>query len=183
MAKYINDIIAPYCPSKYTCKSSYEFVDLVRSQNVTGKLASLDVESLFTNVPVNETISIICEYVYKNENMAPPAIPEQLLRDALAMCTLQSPFRHPNGKLYLQVDGVAMGSPLGPTFANFYMGHVEEIVFASYPKPTIYIRYVDDIFLMVDSVEDITLLRERLQENSVLHFTYELFEMSEPGIR
>ena len=67
-----------------------------------------------------------------------------------------------------------MGSPLGPTFANFYMGHVEEIVFASYPKPTIYIRYVDDIFLMVDSVEDITLLRERLQENSVLHFTHEL---------
>ena len=27
-----------------------------------------------------------------------------------------------------QIDGVAMGSPLGPTFANFYMGNLEKSV-------------------------------------------------------
>ena len=26
----------------------------------------------------------------------------------------------PDGKFFKQIDGVAMGSPLGPTFANFY---------------------------------------------------------------
>ena len=52
------------------------------------------------------------------------------------------------GKLYKQVDGVAMGSPLGPTLANWYMGTIEKKLFAnhmpSYPK--LYVRYVDDVF-------------------------------------
>jgi hypothetical protein len=42
-------------------------------------MASLDVESLFTNVPVNETIDLILKYVYHNEDpeKCPPIIPEK----------------------------------------------------------------------------------------------------------
>ena len=38
-------------------------------------------------------------------------------------------FKSFNGELYQQVDGIAMGSPLGPTFANFYLGDIEEKIF------------------------------------------------------
>jgi hypothetical protein len=31
-----------------------------------------------------------------------------------------------NGQFYEQIDGVAMGSPLSPVIANFYMEHFEE---------------------------------------------------------
>ena len=31
-----------------------------------------------------------------------------------------------NDRLYKQIDGVTMGSPLGPTLANFFLGHLEE---------------------------------------------------------
>ena len=33
-----------------------------------------------------------------------------------------------NDKLYQQVDGVVMGSPLGPTIANFLLAHLETVL-------------------------------------------------------
>lgn len=51
--------------------------------------------------------------------------------------------------MYVQVDGVARGSPLGVLFANFYMGSIETLIFHDNPtlKPNIYPRFIDDIFL------------------------------------
>ena len=52
---------------------------------------------------------------------------------------------------YKQHDGVAMGSPLGPTLANFFLCYPEKSWLQSCPsefKPVIYRRYVDDAFLI-----------------------------------
>ena len=38
-----------------------------------------------------------------------------------------------DGKFYQQCDGVAMGSPLGPTLANIFMFHFENIWFENCP--------------------------------------------------
>ena len=46
---------------------------------------------------------------------------------------------------------MAMGSPLGPTFANIFMSHLEEEFFNQCPshfKPIFYRRYVDHTFLL-----------------------------------
>ena len=50
--------------------------------------------------------------------------------------------------LFKQTDGVAMGSPLGPSLANFFLGHIEKTSIFSNPDicPKLYLRYVDDIF-------------------------------------
>ena len=48
------------------------------------------------------------------------------LQELLLACTTKSPFTHIDGSLSCQVDGVAMGSPLGVTFANFYICHADE---------------------------------------------------------
>ena len=50
--------------------------------------------------------------------------------------------------LFRQVDGVAMGSPLGPSIANFFLGHLEEnkLFTNGNINPKLYVRYVDDIF-------------------------------------
>ena len=67
-----------------------------------------------------------------------------------------------------------MGSPQGPTFANFYMGHLENIVLDDLVnKPTIYARYVDDIFIQVDDEHQILQLQQLFQQHSVLKFTSE----------
>ena len=96
LAKYINSVISPYCPSSYSLKSSLDFVDLMHSCRNDGICAALDVESLFTNVPVQETIAVICGCVYNHETLPPPVIPEELLIEVLQICTTESPFRQPN---------------------------------------------------------------------------------------
>ena len=59
-----------------------------------------------------------------------------------------------NGLLYQQVDGVAMGSPLGPLLANIFMSHVEKLPFNSDLKKEVnfWVRYVDDVFVIFDKV-------------------------------
>ena len=58
--------------------------------------------------------------------------------------------------MYDQVDGVAMGSPLGPALANLFMGFHEKEWLNSEEGSKIrhYRRYVDDIFCMVDNEVD-----------------------------
>ena len=55
-----------------------------------------------------------------------------------------------NNKLFKQVDGVTMGSPLGPLFANFFLGFLEQKYFreCNNVKPTFYVRYVGDTFVL-----------------------------------
>ena len=175
LAKNINTIINPYIPNNYTLKSTNEFIDLLNANNCIGLTASLDVESLFTNVPVNETIKIIIQQVYNHPTLPPPKIPKNILEELLNICTKELPFICPQGHIYKQVDGVAMGSPLGPCFANFYMGNLENEIFKNIQlKPNIYGRYVDDIFLQISSEKALINLKQKFEENSVLKFTYEL---------
>ena len=174
LAKTINNIISPYIPKNYLLQSTNDFIDLLHSSPCQGSIASLDVESLFTNVPIDETIDIILNYSYNHPSIKPPKIPPTLLKQLLEICTKEAPFKSPEGKLFVQVEGVAMGSPLGPTFANFYMGQVEHRVFESTKiKPNIYARYVDDIFVQVLETDHLVELQNLFQLHSVLNFTIE----------
>ena len=52
-----------------------------------------------------------------------------------------------NNEYYKQVDGVAMGNPLSPSIANYYMEFFENKALEStMKKPTLWLRYVDDVF-------------------------------------
>ena len=81
------------------------------------------------------------------------------------------------GSLYCQVDGVTMGSPLGPTLANFFLAHFEISVLSKVDifNPELYLRYVDDIFCVFKSqihVQQFFGIINNLHCN--LKFTYEL---------
>ncbi|XP_064086081.1 uncharacterized protein LOC135201133 [Macrobrachium nipponense] len=136
-------------------------------------MTSLDVESLFTNVPVGKMIGIIMERVYRNPNMRPPNIPEDSLRTLLDICTKRVPFTTYRDQMYCQKDGVAMGSPLRVLFANFYMGEVEDRVFSQHRCPHTYRRYIDDIFAQANSEDKVEALRQQLLQHRALNFTIE----------
>ena len=155
--------------------STDDFLAILRDRNPEGLICSLDVESLFTNVPVTDTINIICDYCYRTPDTSPPIINEEKLRRLLTLCTKEAPFRHINGTMYRQVDGVAMGSALGVTFANYYMAHIENTVISDLTvKPKLYARYVDDCFLVVEDEQHLELIRREFQNKSVLKFTKEI---------
>ena len=172
VAKKLNSLLAPYVPNGRSVSSATEFIDLLRTAPPCHDIASLDVESLFTNVPVDETIDIIMDRVYRGD-MPQLDIPEDVLRAMLVTCTKEAPFLSHRGELFRQVDGVAMGSPLGVLFANMYMAHVEEKTFNDNPPPGIYARYIDDIFITTTSDEDVPHLITALENNSSLAFTSE----------
>ena len=63
-----------------------------------------------------------------------------------------------DGELYDQMDGVAMGSPLGPTLANIFMCALEKRYLNDCPtqfKPVLYRRYVDDTFCLFNRRDDV----------------------------
>ena len=174
-AKQLNSILSQYLPNTYLLKSTNDFVDLIQTTSNNGIIASLDVESLFTNVPIDDTIEIILKHAYHHSSLPAPKIPKTILKELLELCTKESPFYSPEGKLYVQRDGVAMGSALGPLFSNFYMGHLEqEVINKKIIKPHIYSRYVDDIFLQINNKQEIIDLKHVFEQNSVLRFTYEM---------
>ena len=120
-------------------------------------MASLDVESLFTNIPLEETINISCDSFFGSEakiNNFSRNDFEKLLR-----MVLQNNFFNFDEKIYKQTDGVAMGSPLGTTLANAFLCFHEQIWLNDCPedfKPVYYRRYVDDIFALFRSPDHLT---------------------------
>ena len=67
-----------------------------------------------------------------------------------------------------------MSSQLGPTFANFYMAHLENRVLNALDvKPKIYCRFVDDIY--TDAKLKLLLeIKKSMEEHSALRFTSDL---------
>ena len=114
--------------SKYTVKNTREFVEKARTlQTPDGyQMISFDVVSLFTNVPLKQTIDIILRKVYK-EKLIKTKIPRKNMEKLLQLCTQGTPFMF-NGKMYVQIDGVMMGSPLGALFANIFMCELENTI-------------------------------------------------------
>ena len=49
----------------------------------------------------------------------------------------------------MQVNGVAMGTKMGPNYANLFVGYVEEQIFNRFdgPKPELFGRYIYDCLM------------------------------------
>ena len=109
-------------------------------------LASLDVSSLYTNIPTDEAIDIVLKYL--EETQSPQQPPNQLPRELLNFILKCNCFTFCN-LFYLQVQGVAMGTKMAPNFANIFMANFEEKHILQRPdKPYFYRRYLDDIFII-----------------------------------
>ena len=117
--------------------------------NSSDVIVSFDVESLFTNVPLLETINLICDYVYDKNNTDIPSIPVKNFKKLLTK-SVEGIFMY-NSRYYQQIDGVSMGNPLGPTFANIFLAHLEKQFMSHSFSSLSYSRYIDDILCVFSS--------------------------------
>ena len=99
------------------------FVSRIKNEWLSKKfLVSYDMTSLFTNIPLQETIDIAISLIFNhNPNLN---ITTKELKKLFLFATSQSDFNF-NSKFYNQIDRVAMVSPLAPVLANIVMGFQE----------------------------------------------------------
>ena len=105
-------------------RNSTDMIDFLENIDITNKkLASFDVKSLFTNVPVEGALEAITDVAnILDERLLP--LPKTQYLSIISLCMHFNAFSF-NGQ-YSQHSGLAMGSPLSPVAACFYMEKLEE---------------------------------------------------------
>ena len=83
-------------------------------------MASFDIENLFTNIPLHETIEICLNHLFPSPQSTVMVLDRNFFKTILEHSVLNSFFVFAN-KLYKQIEGVGMGLPMGPTLANVFM--------------------------------------------------------------
>ena len=176
LAKFLVLMIEPLTTNEYTIKDSFTFAEELPSFDSKLVMTSFDIESLFTNIPMQETIDLCVENLFKDkthvDNLSKDSFRELLTRAMSESLTLF------DQEFYKQHDGVAMGFPLGPTLANVFLCYHEKIWLQSFPsesKPVIYRRYNDDTFLLFRSKHRIEKFRNYLnRQHRNIRFTSDL---------
>ena len=124
LSKFLVPVLAPVTTNQYTIKDTFSFVKEICNRNFDDcVMASFDVKSLFTNIPLGETIDICINSLYGDSNDILNFSKLQLHK-LLSLAATDCFFIF-NENVYKQKDGVAMGNPLGPTLANAFLAYHE----------------------------------------------------------
>ena len=121
--KFLNSLLAPLGQPGRSLLNTEAFVIQVKGQRIPEgyKMKSFDVKTLFTNVPLNETIDIILTKVYDENKIGTKSkLPKSMIKELLDISTRHAHFKF-NNESYIQWDGEAMTSPLRSLFANIFM--------------------------------------------------------------
>ena len=124
LATFLVPILNPLTKSEYTVKDSFQFAEEICEQDPTLSMGSLDVDSLFTNIPLDETIDICVKQLFERTDTV-EGFKKSELKQLLCLATRESYFIF-NGLLYKQINVVAMGSPLGPSLADAFLSYHEK---------------------------------------------------------
>lgn len=101
----------------YTVENTKDFVNSTTNLKFNEPVvAGVDIPSLVTNIPLEETTTLIKGELF-NSNECPHHLNEKQITKALQFATVDSVFTFIDN-LYTQTDGVVMGFPLSLTYAN-----------------------------------------------------------------
>ena len=122
ISSFVDSLLQPIAKvQKSYLKDTTEFINFIERTKVPENtfLVSMDVTSLYTNIPQEEGITVVCNaYEVFHENN--PPIPTTLLREMLGLILKENSFQF-NGRNYLQTHGTAIGTKMAVAFANIFM--------------------------------------------------------------
>lgn len=156
ISKYVDYHLQPeVCKLKSYTKDSTDTINkLSKIRNDIKKediLVTMDVRSLYTNIPNEEGIQAVRDTL----NASPSRLPTRVITTFLTLILMLNNFIF-NGINFLQTKGCAMGTKCAPTYANIFMGKFEETHI--YPrivdKTRIFLRYIDDLFFIWKGSEE-----------------------------
>ena len=176
LAKFCNQLLKLIRSNDYTIKDSFSVANEVLDFYASCFMESFDIKSLFTNIPLTEKLNLCVQNLYRSQRHVNNLTKSSFYK--LLKITMFESFFIFDGKFYEQCDGVAMGSPLGPTLANVFMCHFENIWLENCPshfKPIVYRRFVDDTFVLFRSKDHVEKFRNYLnKQHKNIKFTSEI---------
>ena len=125
----VSQYLKPLAHNKYVIKDSLKFPELLKSKPLQEdeEDVSYDVESLFTSIPVRETIDFILCEIY-DRKVIPPFCKKRLhFKRLLERLTGECKFSV-NGVLVRQKDGCPIGGSMSGDFADIFMNKLERDV-------------------------------------------------------
>ena len=174
---FLANILSPLTGnSDFTVTNSAHFASVISSEKIQDHeiMVSFDVESLFTNVPIEGPVQAALRKLESDPTLADRTTltPAQIAN--LLDFVLRSTYFQYNGSIYEQREGAAMGSPVSAVIANLYMETFEEQAIESAPfKPKIWKRYVDDTFTILDRDRVDSFLQHLNSQQPTIRFTME----------
>ena len=129
--------LKPHVPKmKSYLKDSSHLISLLESTPIpeTCTLATIDVKSLYLNIPHREGINAVLNRLYGTSQLADEmSLPSGTMKDLLGIVLQQNYFQFAD-KMYHQIQGTAMGTKMAPSYANVFMAELEETLIENYPK-------------------------------------------------
>ena len=148
-AKFFVPLLKPFTSNGYTVKDSFDFAKDITQQNYKLFMVSLDLDSLFTNVPLDGAIEICVSELFTSSQTISGLNKQQVL-EVLSLTTKENVILF-DLKYYGQIDGVAMDSPLGPTLAKIFLCHHKTTWLKNCPKSfkQVYYKKCNDSFFVL----------------------------------
>ena len=181
ISKFVDEHIKKYVPkTKSYVRDTQHFISRLKQLGTIPEgalLVTLDVSSLYTNIPNREGILAIGDHLRADPEKQ--KIGPHLLK--LLELVLHSMSFSFNNDHYLQIGGTAMGTGVAPNYANLFMDRFETKALENWPlKPSLWLRFIDDIFMIWTHGEDnlnkfITYLN---QLHPTIKFTHEVSNSS-----
>ena len=136
-------------------RNSADLLEKFSNFDVTGKkMISFDVKSLFTNVSIDGAIRALKEVLDLTDDIELPVRKADYIR-LVELCVNFGSFEF-QGEEYVQVNGLAMGSPLSAVLANLYMELLEKEHYLSILGDNVNVyRYVDDMIAFIPNECDV----------------------------
>lgn len=174
LSKYLSNCISNITgKNDYYIKDSFSFKEFIDNVSIPNhyKLVSLDVISLYTNIPIELVTKIIEEKWIQLKNYT--TLSKNEFIEGLNL-TLSNNYFQFQDNFYLQIDGCAMGSPISSTIAQLVMEHLEETVLRQLTTPRLFFkRYVDDCLTAIPENAIAEVLNKFNSFHQKLQFTSE----------
>ena len=117
--------------------------------NDTSLLVTADVVNLYSNIDHRDCLKRLTNFIKNDFKSKHGSL--RGFKNILNILLKFNLFKF-GDSFYHQILGIAMGSKCGPSIANLYVYTYEKIWVDSY-KPSLYARFIDDIVMVVDSLE------------------------------
>ena len=125
IAQFVDKWLQPYVKNLPSyVKDTTEFINHIEATQLPTnyKLASIDVSSLYTNIPHEEGVQSALHFLKTNpDTYKHPEQPNpEVLSEIMNLVLKHNVFEF-DEKFYLQIQGTAMGTKMASAYANLFM--------------------------------------------------------------